>query len=98
MTDDEILQETIRRINHLIALGELYAAYWLARIWDILELWDWRETLEDAEALINQLISEGKLRRAYELAQWWGILGRWRWHEILPEIPEPGDQEENGTE
>ena len=56
ITDDEILRETIRRINRLIAQGELYEAYWLVRIWDILELWDWRETLEDAEALVNQLI------------------------------------------
>ena len=64
MVDDEVLQETIRRINHLIAQGELYQAYWLARIWDILDLWDWRETLEDVETLINQLISKGNLRRA----------------------------------
>ena len=32
MTDDEILQETIRRINRLISQGELYEAFWLARI------------------------------------------------------------------
>lgn len=98
MTDDEILQETIRRINRLISQGELYEAFWLARIWDILDLWDWRETLEDAEALVNQLISEGKLRRAYELAQWWGIQGRWRWDEIFPEISELRNQEEDRTD
>lgn len=29
MTNDEVLQEAIRRINHLIAQRELYEAYWL---------------------------------------------------------------------
>ena len=36
VTDDEILQETIRQIYHLTAQGELYESYWLARIWESL--------------------------------------------------------------
>jgi len=66
---DEILQETIRRINQLISRGEVWKAFWLARIWNILDLWDWREALNDAEALVNRLISQGKLQRAYEYAK-----------------------------
>ena len=65
-----------------------------ARIWDILDLWDWTETLEDVETIINDLISAGDLRKAYKLALWWGIQDRWRSLEILPDNPEPGGDEE----
>ena len=39
-----------------------------ARIWDILDLWNWTETLEDGETIINDSISAGDLRKAYKLA------------------------------
>ena len=90
MTDDEILQETFRRINHLIAQGELCEAYLSARIWDILlDLWDWTKTLEDAETIINDSISARYLRKTHKLAHWWGIQDRWRWLKILPDNPDP---------
>ena len=99
MTDDEILKETFRRINHLIAQEELYEAYLLARIWDILlDLWEWTETLENAKTIINDSISAGDLREAYELAHWWGIQERWRWLKILSDNLEPRGDEEGRSE
>lgn len=98
MTDHEVLEENIRRINRLLSQGEIIEAYRLARDLGILNLWDWRETLDDIETFINQLISRGKLRSAQVLAHWWGIQDRWNWDEIILEDPEYGNQEENRTE
>ena len=99
LSPQELFKQYKPEIEDLISRGEYFAAYLLACKWRIQDFFDWPEEVTLIVNVVNDFLKEGKYSLAYSIARAWGILGCWDWPYLpLPEISEPEDQQENGTE